>query len=107
MINVFTSGSGIIATSTQPYVPTTGMIRWNGQTQQCEVMDGLSWIPLQPSSTTISISPEIIEWIKRKQKEESELAELCAIHPGVAEAKDRLDIMIALSKIQQEEQKLC
>jgi ADP-heptose:LPS heptosyltransferase len=66
-----------------------------------EVMDGLNWLPIYNGTATVELTPEVqmaITWTKRKMKEEAELLDLCKQHPGLLEAKEKFEIMLALTK---------
>ena len=88
-----------------PYVypnttnPMTGMMRvWGTDTQ---VFDGSSWLNMNSSYATVSLDPEsqvLLDWARRKMLEEQELQSLMKKHPGLEDAKDRYEVMLALVK---------
>jgi hypothetical protein len=54
-----------------------------------EVYDGSSWLPLQSSYPTIEldgITQEAIQWTRRRMEEEKRMLELAKTHPTVADA---------------------
>jgi len=54
-----------------------------------------SWHTLQ---TADSITFEMQQWIERKMQEDRDLEQLLATHPNIREAKQALDILVALAK---------
>ena len=88
-----------------PYVypnttnPMTGMMRvWGTDTQ---VFDGSSWLNMNSSYATVSLDPEsqvLLDWARRKMVEEQDLPSLMEKHPGLKDAKDRFEVMLALVK---------
>lgn len=78
-----------------------GMVKYNTNSNELEVWDGVAWRALFDSQIEISLNPDLrstIEWARHKQQEERELQELCKKHPGLQEAHDRLQIMRQLVK---------
>ena len=83
----------------------TGLMRWNGNSSQVEVMcdpGGSAWAPL-PDHVHVDayVSPEteeIFKWVEKKMAEETELSALCAAYPGIKDMQDKLAMMIALVK---------
>ena len=81
--------------------PMTGMMRvWGTDTQ---VFDGSSssWLNMNSSYATVSLDPEsqvLLDWARRKMLEEQELQSLMEKHPGLKDAKDRFEFMLALVK---------
>ena len=77
--------------------PMTGMIRvWASDTQ---VFDGTNWLNMNSSYATVSLdleSRELLVWVRRKMLEEQDLQSLMEKHPGLKDAKDRYEVMLAL-----------
>jgi hypothetical protein len=77
--------------------PMIGMIRvWGSDTQ---VFDGNSWLNMNSSYATVSLDQEsqlLLDWARRKMVEELNLKELLHKHPGLKDAKDRYEVMLAL-----------
>lgn len=102
MIKNITAQQGLTiagVSSSNNYVPQTGMVRWNGSTQQFDVMDQQNWIPLY--QTDVSIGPDygltnIMNWARIKMAEEDQLKVLMDKHPGLKDVKEKFDIMLAL-----------
>lgn len=72
--------------------PMQGMIRvWGTEIQ---VFNGSSWIPLTSSYATVQLDPtsqEIINWAKKKMKEEDFFLTLPGDHPAVKLAKQNIN----------------
>lgn len=79
--------------------PMTGMVRvWGTDTQ---VFDGTNWLNMNSSYATVSLDSEsqvLLDWARRKMLEEQELQSLMEKHPGLKDAKDRFEFMLALVK---------
>ena len=77
--------------------PMTGMIRfWGTDTQ---VFDGTSWLNMNSSYATVSLDQELqalLDWGRRKMIQEQDLQSLMEKHPGLKDAKDRYEVMLAL-----------
>lgn len=110
MIKNLVSNSGCLTVSytSFPYVSPgatgAGMVRYNGNLQQLEVNDGAVWLQLGQTST-IGLSHEAeqaVQWAQRQLKREQELAELAKQHPGIKDLQEKLEIMIALVKQEQQ-----
>ena len=79
--------------------PMTGMMRVWGTDMQ--VFDGSSWLNMNSSYATVSLDPEsqvLLVWVRRKMVEEQVLQSLMEKHPGLKDAKDRYEVMLALVK---------
>jgi len=78
-------------------IPMTGMMRvWGTDIQ---VFDGTSWLNMNSSYATVSLDPEsqvLLAWARRKMLEEQDLPSLMEKHPGLKDAKDRYEVMLAL-----------
>lgn len=106
MIVTINSGSKFISVYSNPktYVAPggthAGTVRYDTAMQQLVVYTGSSWIPID-STANIAMSPtaeDAIDWAIKKLKEERELDALMKEHPGLKDAKERFDIMLALVK---------
>ncbi len=74
-----------------PYVDSTrasaGMVRFISN--NFEVYDGSSWLPLQSSYPQVEldgITQEALQWTRRRMEEEKRMLELAKTHPTVADA---------------------
>jgi len=105
-----TSSNIVVSSPSTSFVGTTGMVRWNGSMQCLEILDSsnpnnyANWVrldvmPNQGISIGLSSDAEtVISWAKLKMQEEQNLKVLMARHPGVKDAKEKFDIMVALTK---------
>jgi hypothetical protein len=94
MIRNITGGMGIHISGSvynAPYVDSTrasaGMVRFISN--NFEVYDGSSWLPLQSSYPQVEldgITQEAIQWTRRRMEEEKRMLELAKTHPTVADA---------------------
>ena len=77
--------------------PMTGMMRvWGSDTQ---VFDGSHWLNMNSSYATASLGPELqvlLNWARRKMIQEQDLKSLMEKHPGLKDAKDSYEVMLAL-----------
>jgi len=84
--------------------PMTGMLRYTSG-GRIEVYDGNHWHQVN-TQCDINLSNEAetaIDWAIQKQKEERQLAELCKKHPGLADVKEKFDVMLALVREQNDQ----
>jgi hypothetical protein len=94
MIRNITGGMGIHISGSvynAPYVDSTrasaGMVRFISN--NFEVYDGSSWLPLQSSYPQVEldgITQEAVQWTRRRMEEEKRMLELAKTHPTVADA---------------------
>lgn len=109
MLSGISSGSPYITVSSpvSPYVDESGPLRWNGNSQQIEVMTQYGYSPLaMTNSVTIIQSSHIdmvVNWALQRIQEESRLAELLKEHPGLKDAKDKYEVMLALVRKENED----
>lgn len=82
------------------YVGESGPLRWNGNTQQIEVMTQYGYSPLTLSNgaATILCGPidTVVAWALQKMQEEARLDKLLAEHPGLKDVKEKYEVMLAL-----------
>ena len=77
--------------------PMTGMMRVWGTDMQ--VFDGSSWLNMNSSYATVSLGSELqvlLNWARRKMIQEQDLKSLMEKYPGLKDAKEHYDIMLAL-----------
>ena len=97
-----------------PWCGKTGVVRWNSNAQNFEVMNSdpsayNSWETLPTSQYNISLAPyvqTIIVWAQKKMLEEEKMTELCSKHPELQAAKDHFDSVAELAKTLEEERKI-
>ena len=74
-------------------------MRYNTQTNNLEVYDGVTWQVFQTTYATVGLSYEaesLLNWARDKRNEELEFKALIEKHPGVKDLKEKLDIMVTL-----------
>jgi hypothetical protein len=108
MINSFNQSSkhitAYMGSNNDPYfsmsAPSSGMLRFNGDTRNMEVYDGMSWRPMMGTSASVSLNGSAeaaIDWAIKKMQEEREWEEL---------AKNNSSVKIALDNVEQAKQQL-
>lgn len=113
MIKGITQGAGLVVNNGNPMNPyispgsiSAGMMRYNPNSNNIEVYDGVNWITLSSSYVQISLdapTQEAVQWVRRRMEQEKRLEELARQHPAVADAaaavaqaQEQLDIVTAL-----------
>ena len=102
MINSFTQASKYVTaymgSSSDPYfsmsAASAGMLRFNGDTRNLEVYDGMSWRTINGTSATVSMNQEAekaIDWALQKMAQEKEWYELASSNEAVRIALDQLE----------------
>ena len=105
MTNISASpGFTVISGSKQP-IYTTGVVRWNGETQNLEVMgNGSTWHTIYESPASIDFDTEtkiLLGWVRRRVADDLMLSQYCEKYPGLKDLKEKYEIMLAL--VRQEE----
>ena len=113
MITAYGSGSVIVNHNpgyTPNYyygspLPMVGMLRMMGT--NLEVYDGNTWQKVNPSINVCltSSAEDSLAWVEQKRHEEADLVKLIDKHPGLKDAKERFDVMLALVKEYDERRK--
>lgn len=78
-----------------PGLPSSGQLRYNGQTQNFEVYDGYGWTIIYNSMPHIKLSTEVnelLQWAKQKRDQENKIKELALSNSTIADAKKNLDM---------------
>lgn len=78
-----------------------GQLRWNTNTNEMEVNDGVVWRNLGANDTSIEFSTdaqEALNWVMTKMKDERELTQRMERHPGLRDTWEKFKIMEALCK---------
>lgn len=77
-----------------PGAASAGMVRYHNT--ELEVYDGVSWLRLSGSATTVGLSGEAeaaIAWASQQRQEQARLRELMDKHPGLKAAYEQFEIM--------------
>ena len=91
--------------SYSPGAQSAGLLRYNYNSSDVEVYNGMSWHTLG-GDTSINFSKETVEvlqWAHAKMQEEARLKSLIARHPGLEDLHNKYELMRALC--QEEENK--
>jgi len=101
MINI-TTNNGFMYQMNNDYnrPQVTGAVQWNGSTKKFEVSCGTGWIPID-NTVQISYSHDVfslLEWVKEKKVQEEKIAKYADQYPAIKDAKEKLDILVALVK---------
>lgn len=102
MIKGITSNSKYITVTggyaSNPYISpgsqSAGMMRWNVNTTEIEVYDGVSWKTMPTSYASVELNGEaeaLLDWARQKRQEEWELDELCKKFPGLDRARNNFE----------------
>ena len=102
MIKSFTQSSkyvtAFMGSSSDPYfsmsAPSAGMLRFNGDTRNFEVYNGSSWMSMNGTSASVSMTPDAeqaISWAIQKMAEEKAWKELAENNQAVKIALDNLE----------------
>jgi hypothetical protein len=77
---------------------SAGMLRFNTQTQQMEVYDGMNWMQFG-GTATIGFTPEaeeVMQWAKKKMAEDQDLDRLLKKYPSLRELHEQFLVMRTL-----------
>jgi hypothetical protein len=102
MIKSFTQASkyvnAFMGSSSDPYfsmsAPSSGMLRFNGDTRNFEVYNGSTWMTMNGTSASVSMTSDAeqaISWAIQKMAEEKEYENLAKTNQAVKIALDNLE----------------
>ena len=86
-----------------PGAVCAGQLRWNTNTNEMEVNDGVSWRSLGAINTTVSLTADAqqaLTWAIQKMQEEQELKQRMERYPGLRDTHEQFRIMNALCQEQ-------
>jgi len=93
MIKSLSGGPGVIVNNGgTPYmyvnmtVPSAGMMRFNGSTNNIEVYDGSVWITMESNHSTVELDSDtlsLLAWARKKKNEEMERDMLAVTNPAI------------------------
>jgi hypothetical protein len=93
--------------SNTPYISPgaqgAGMVRYNTNTNEMEVYDGVVWKSIS-TSVEVGLSGEtemLLQWAREKMLEDQRVEELCKKHPGLAKARDNYEMFKRLVDTEQ------
>jgi len=84
-----------------PGAANAGQLRFNTNTSNLEIWDGVAWKDINNTYTSIGLTGEaelLLDWARTKRDEDIKFQALVESHPGVQDLKEKLDIMVALVK---------
>lgn len=103
MFSTIVTGPGLITSggnSSRPY--SSGTLFWDHNASAIKVLDPNgtpgSFYPPSVQISFDSTTIDILSWAKKKMIEESSLQALIDKHPGLKDAKEKYEIMLALVK---------
>jgi len=116
MIKNITGGAGItvmggnpITTYISPGAQSAGMLRYNPNSSNIEVYDGIAWLTLSTSYATVELAPDVqavVQWAREKMDREKKIKALAERSPAVADAmaavehaQQQLDIVTILADV--------
>lgn len=76
----------------------TGTVQWNGNLRKFQVSSGSGWTDID-NNITFHVEKklsDIIEWAEQKMNFDRKVQELSSRYPDIKDAKEKLDILIAL-----------
>jgi len=105
---VTSNGPYLVVTGGYPNYPYispgsvgAGQLRWNTNTNEMEINDGVTWRSLGANNTTVSLTTdaqEALTWAVTKMKEERDLNQRMERHPGLRDTYEKFRIMEALCR---------
>jgi hypothetical protein len=88
--------------SSMPYISpgaqSAGMVRYNSNSQNLEVYDGVAWITYAGSYSSVGLTPDaetLLDWAKEKKAEEQRLKELSEKSPAIKDLVDQMNNTLA------------
>ena len=118
MIDYVIGGEFMNVTSSKgsvPYInassPVTGMVSYDGGSQQMKVYDGSGWVTVGGGSATVNLTPQaisILKWAEKKMLEEAERNKLAETNPTIRDLVEQIkqkeeQISIVQTLIKEEE----
>jgi hypothetical protein len=91
-VSILSGNNSLQYVNQNPSNPMQGMVRIWGTDMQ--VFDGNTWMTIQSSYATVELDSDtraLLEYIRKKQKEEREIEALSDEHPAVRIAKENLN----------------
>lgn len=104
--SVQVSGGASFGPYISPGAVSAGMVRYNNN--DLEVYNGISWLRLSGTVTTVGLSGEAeaaIAWASQQRQEQARLRELMEKHPGLKAAYEQFEIMKILVTQEHKEEK--
>jgi len=87
-----------------PGAQGAGQVRYNTNSNNMEVWDGVVWKEISNNHASVGLSSEaesLLDWVRTKRDEDLQFKALVDAHPGVRDLKEKLDILVALVRQEQ------
>ena len=94
-----TTGGSPMTPYISPGAQGAGQVRYNTNSSNMEVWDGVSWKEINGNYVSIGLSSEaesLLDWARTKRDEDIKFKSLIESHPGIQDLKEKLDILVAL-----------
>ena len=88
-----------------PGAQGAGQMRFNTNSNNIEVWDGVAWKEISNNYVSVGLTSEaelLLDWARDKRDEDLKLKALTESHPGVRDLKEKLDILVALVRQEQD-----
>jgi hypothetical protein len=88
-----------------PGAQGAGQVRYNTNTHHMEVWDGMSWKEISNNYVNVGLTSEaesLLDWARAKRDEDLKFKALMELHPSIQDLKEKLDIMVALVRKEQD-----
>lgn len=82
-----------------PGAQGAGQVRYNTNSNNMEVWDGMCWKEINNNYASIGLTSEaetLLDWARDKRNEDARFKALMELHPGIRDLKEKLDVMVAL-----------
>jgi hypothetical protein len=94
-----TTGGSPMTPYISPGAQGAGQVRYNTNSSNMEVWDGVAWKEISANYASIGLTGEaesLLDWVRVKRDEETKFKSLMELHPGIQDLKEKLDMMVAL-----------
>ena len=102
---VQTSGGSPMNPYISPGAQGAGQVRYNTNSHNMEVWDGVTWKEITSNYASIGLTGEaeaLLDWARAKRDKDLRFKSLIESHPGVKDLKEKLDILVALVQKEQD-----
>jgi hypothetical protein len=101
-------GGGIpMAPYFSPGAQGAGQMRFNTNSNNIEVWDGVAWKEISNNYASVGLTSEaesLLDWARTKRDEDMRFKNLMESHPGLKDLKEKLDLMTLLVSKEQSTQ---
>jgi hypothetical protein len=99
-------GSGASGPYISPGAQSAGMVRYNPNSQNLEIYDGVAWVTYAQSYSSIGLTYEaesLLDWAKEKREEELKMQAMMKKFPALKKAKENYDLIWNIVKDEEKE----